>query len=81
MADIGNIQMYEEYHDVKPYIVEVEIRAYRQINVQATSIEEPKVKASEEFSIDPWIDELRDWRAVAVLDGNTNQTLWLEKGD
>lgn len=81
MADIGNINMYNEYPEVQKYVVDIEIKAYRRIEISANSVEEAKIKASEEFGKDPWIDELHDWIAIAVIDGHTHETLWLKKGD
>ena len=83
MADIGNVQMYNEYHEDQKYkyIVDVEIKAYRSIEVVSNSVEEAKILAEDEFTRDPWIDELREWEAISVMNSDTNTTLWLKKGD
>tara|TARA_R110002020_G_scaffold336981_1_gene552474 strand:- start:4556 stop:4798 length:243 start_codon:yes stop_codon:yes gene_type:complete len=80
MADI------EESHDVKPYSVAVEIVAYRYIDVLAVSVEHAKRKAVNIFTTDSNLrklseDDLYDWVASAVVDGTTNDTLWLKRGD
>ena len=67
--------------DIKPYSVEVEIRAYRQIDVTAVSVEEAKLKAVALFTDDPYVDELHDWEATEVKEADTNKTLWQKRGD
>ena len=64
------------------YTVQVEIKAYRAIEVEAVSVEDAKIKAVEEFASDPYVDDLDSWGAISVslvTEGNPPyETLWVE---